>query len=123
MPRFVFALGIRNVGETVAGLLADHYPSPPALLDAGEEELASIRAEVADQITRAEKEALESPRPGAEDVERFVYSPEVDPTSDDFASHPQGTGESLSMVGLINRCLHDEMSRDPRVVVFGQDVT
>jgi DNA ligase (NAD+) len=42
LSRFVYALGIRNVGETVAGLLADHYPSLEALLEAGEDELAGI---------------------------------------------------------------------------------
>jgi len=42
LSRFVFALGIRNVGETVAGLLVDHYPSLAALLDAGEEDLAGV---------------------------------------------------------------------------------
>jgi DNA ligase (NAD+) len=42
LTRFIFALGIRNVGETVAGLLADHLGSVEALMDAGEEELAGI---------------------------------------------------------------------------------
>jgi DNA ligase (NAD+) len=42
LPRFIFSLGIRNVGETVAGILADHYRSVQALMNAGEEELAGI---------------------------------------------------------------------------------
>ncbi len=43
-PRFLFALGIRNVGETVAGILAEHYPAagPGGLFDASEDELAGI---------------------------------------------------------------------------------
>lgn len=34
LPRFVFALGIRQVGQATARLLARHYGSLPALLDA-----------------------------------------------------------------------------------------
>jgi len=86
------------------------------------DELASIRAEVLAEIEQGERDALDTPRPGPEDAERFVYSEAVDPTSDAFASEPEESGASDSMVGLINRCLHDEMARDPRIVVFGQDV-
>ncbi len=42
LPRFVYALGIRNVGETVAEVLAEHFDSIDALMDASEEELANI---------------------------------------------------------------------------------
>jgi 2-oxoisovalerate dehydrogenase E1 component len=46
----------------------------------------------------------------------------VDPCSAAFASEPLSQGTPKTMVDLLNACLNDEMTRDPRVVVFGQDV-
>jgi DNA ligase (NAD+) len=42
LPRLIYALGIRNVGETVAELLAEHVRTMDALLDADAEELSAI---------------------------------------------------------------------------------
>ncbi len=41
-PRVLFALGIRHVGERVAGLLADHFRNVDSLLAASEEEISDI---------------------------------------------------------------------------------
>jgi len=42
MSRFLYGLGIRNVGETVAEILADHFGDVNAIFDASEETLADI---------------------------------------------------------------------------------
>jgi len=54
LARFIYALGIRNVGEHVAGLLAMHYGSLEAAAAATEEELTEIHEigpEVAASVT------------------------------------------------------------------------
>jgi 2-oxoisovalerate dehydrogenase E1 component len=88
----------------------------------GEAELAKLREEVDREVGAAADEALIAPAPEPESATRHVYSETVDPTSAAFASEQQPQGEPKTMVDLLNACLNDEMSRDPRVVVFGQDV-
>jgi 2-oxoisovalerate dehydrogenase E1 component len=89
---------------------------------ATERDLALLREEVDREVGAATDEALAAPVPDPKSVTRHVYSPDVDPTSPAFASEPQPQGTPKTMVDLLNACLHDEMARDPRVVLFGQDV-
>jgi 2-oxoisovalerate dehydrogenase E1 component len=63
------------------------------------------------------------PQPESETATLYVYSPDIDPTSDEFATEPQyGEGDPMTMVDLLNACLKDEMERNPTVLVFGEDV-
>jgi 2-oxoisovalerate dehydrogenase E1 component len=91
---------------------------------AGEEELEAIRRDVDREIEEAAERALAAPWPEKtrEAAERFVYSPDVDPTSDAFATEARLEGEPRTMIDLINQTLLDEMEHDARVVVFGEDV-
>ncbi|UCE01763.1 MAG: dehydrogenase E1 component subunit alpha/beta [Candidatus Latescibacterota bacterium] len=86
------------------------------------EELESVRGEVDDELRDAVDRAVAAAKPEPEQALLHVYSPDVDPTSERFATAPHANGKSESMVGLINRCLHDEMARDTHIVVFGEDV-
>src|SRR5262245_62732952 len=54
----------------------------------------------------------------------YIYSPDVDPTSPEFDTEDQAqlSGREGTMVDLINRCMHEEMERNPRIVVLGEDV-
>ena len=89
-----------------------------------QEGLQVIKDEVDAAITAATDQALASPQPEPGTVMQFVYSPDVDPTSKDFDTEDSAelTGNAGTMVDLINRVLHTEMQRDPRIVVFGEDV-
>jgi 2-oxoisovalerate dehydrogenase E1 component len=91
---------------------------------ATEAELEALRAEVDEEIQLATDMALASPQPPPESALQFVYSADVDPTSEQFDTEddPQFSGAPTTMVDLLNSCLKDEMSRDPRIVVFGEDV-
>jgi len=91
---------------------------------ASEAEIERIRLAVEEEVDVATDTALASPQPTTDTIYNFVYSPDVDPTSDQFDTEddPQFVGEPTTMVDLINGCLKDEMARDPRIVVFGQDV-
>ncbi|GBC83550.1 2-oxoisovalerate dehydrogenase subunit beta [bacterium HR10] len=86
------------------------------------EHLAAIRADVDEEVARAADEALAAARPAPSTATLYVYSPTVDPTSSAFETEPHYSGEPKTMVDLLNACLHDEMARDPRIVVFGEDV-
>ncbi len=91
---------------------------------ASEADIERIRAAVLEEVDVATDTALAAPQPGTDTIYDYVYSPDVDPTSEQFDTEddPQFTGEPTTMVDLINGCLKDEMARDPRIVVFGQDV-
>ena len=89
---------------------------------ASEDELAAIRHDVDREVNDAADRAVQAPKPTADTVALFVYSPDVDPTSDAFATAAAPEGRSDTMVAAINRTLKDEMARDPRIIVFGEDV-
>jgi 2-oxoisovalerate dehydrogenase E1 component len=87
-------------------------------------ELDQIARDVAEEVQAATDVALASPQPGTDTVYHYVYSPDVDPASEQFDTEddPRFAGDPTTMVDLLNICLRDEMARDPRIVVFGEDV-
>jgi len=91
---------------------------------ASEAELDAVRSEVTEEVSVATDTALAAPQPAADTIYQFVYSPDVDPTSEQFDTEddPKFSGNPTTVVDLLNTCLKDEMRRDPRIVVFGQDV-
>jgi len=100
---------------------------PQFLVESGlatEAELQAIRESADAEILAATDDALAQPQPAPESVHFGLYSPDVDPTAEPFDTEddPQSAGSPTTMVDLLNSCLRDEMARDPRILVFGQDV-
>lgn len=89
------------------------------------ENLEALRKEVDEEVNKAADIAIETPQPAPESALRNVFSPDVDPTDRSLFDTEEGAelfGNPGTMVDLINRCMHEEMERDPRIVVFGEDV-
>ena len=89
-----------------------------------EETLDALGAEVSATIKDASARAVQESQPAPETALRHLFSEDVDPTSDDFDTEdsPAFRGGETTMVDLINVALREEMERDPRIIVFGQDV-
>ncbi|HEX6816411.1 MAG TPA: dehydrogenase E1 component subunit alpha/beta [Gemmatimonadaceae bacterium] len=89
-----------------------------------DKELEALKAEVDAEVLAATDDALAQPQPTADTVLYAVYSPDVDPTSEQFDTEddPKFMGEPTTMVDLLNACMKDEMHRDGKILVFGEDV-
>jgi 2-oxoisovalerate dehydrogenase E1 component len=89
-----------------------------------EKGINALEKSVDDEVQQASDRAVEGAPPSAEkrDILRNVYSEDLDPTSSAFASAPKFDGADKTMADLISACLRDEMRRDPRIVMFGEDV-
>jgi 2-oxoisovalerate dehydrogenase E1 component len=91
-----------------------------------EDELIALEHSLEHEVAEAAERALQAPLPLVAEITRHVYSEDLDPTNTAFAAERKESdapdAKSRTMADLINACLHDEMRRDPRIVVFGEDV-
>ncbi|MEQ8329461.1 MAG: dehydrogenase E1 component subunit alpha/beta [Longimicrobiales bacterium] len=98
------------------------------LVEAGiatDDELDALEADCEAEVSRAADEALGYPQPDGSTYMDHLFAVEGDPTSPEFDTEDRPEYEDdrmLTMVDLLNRCMRDEMERDPRIFVFGQDV-
>jgi 2-oxoisovalerate dehydrogenase E1 component len=86
-----------------------------------DEEVASLRAELRAQVDRAAEEADGHPQPDESTVMAHIYS--NDPA---LLGEPQSpryiSGQEVTMIDAINHGLREEMERNPKIVMWGEDV-
>ncbi len=85
-------------------------------------EIQRILQSVEVEIQEATDRVLKAAPPAPETALMHLYSERVDPASSGFETEPRFEGEPRTMVDEINLTLHEEMRRNPDMVVFGQDV-
>jgi 2-oxoisovalerate dehydrogenase E1 component len=99
-----------------------------------EKGINKIEKDVEEQMQIDTDRALAAAVPQPETIYNYVYSPDLDPTSTSFETQPAVAASEVAadgkrsaaayktMADLINTTLRDEMRRDERVIVFGEDV-
>ncbi len=89
-----------------------------------EQGINEVERKVDEEIQRATDRALAAVLAQPESILKHVYSEDLKPTDKVFEAEPQPTADDTerTMLDLINLCMKDEMRRDERVVVFGEDV-
>ncbi len=118
----------RSAAELEADNLRDPLPKfqmrllREGILDA--EAITRLEKEVDEEVRLAAERALRSPLPEVSSIHKHVYSEDLDPTSPEIETKPalSADTQTRTMADLINCCLSDELRRDPRIVIFGEDV-
>jgi 2-oxoisovalerate dehydrogenase E1 component len=95
-----------------------------------EKGINELEKKVDEELQIAVDQALAALPPAPETITQFVYSPDLDPTSAAFDTQAQAAPDvaeskkpaAKTMADLINVTLRDEMKRDQRIVIFGEDV-
>jgi 2-oxoisovalerate dehydrogenase E1 component len=85
-----------------------------------DDQVAKIRAEIQAEIDKAAEDADAQPQPTTGHITKFVYSDDAPM----FAEMDPGyvSTDTISMIEGINRGLREEMERNPKIVMWGEDI-
>lgn len=92
--------------------------------DLSAEGLEQLKAEIQMEIDLAWEAAEAAPAPASGSYYEHLYSEDVDPTSTAFDTEASVTETSgaKTLIDAVNQVMKQEMARDPRILVFGEDV-
>lgn len=83
--------------------------------------LKELQQEVLERIDKAAEAAEDAPQQDAENLLKYVYSPNVVIPKEGFVE-PEHKGEKIVMVDAINHAMAEEMERNPQMLIYGEDV-
>ena len=88
------------------------------------EESEALRAEIKAEVDRAAEEADTYPFPKGDDLMAHIYaSPEECPAIHSPPREPRYvSGDEITLVNAINQGLKEELQRNPKIVMWGEDI-
>jgi len=87
-----------------------------------QKEIESLETQVDREVREAADQALAAEPPEVSSILHNIYSPDIDPTSLIFEAQAEPHGAPKTMVEMVAATLFDEMGRDERITIFGEDV-
>src|SRR6266403_37682 len=87
-----------------------------------QKQIENLETEIDNEVRDAADQALAAEEPSIDSIRVNVYSPDVDPKSAAFEAQPRLSGAPKTMVEMVAATLADEMARDERITIFGEDV-
>ncbi|MBI4548817.1 MAG: dehydrogenase E1 component subunit alpha/beta [Ignavibacteriae bacterium] len=83
--------------------------------------LKQLQQEVLERIDKAAETAEAEPQQDPENLLKYVHSPNVVIPKEGFVE-PEHKGEKIVMVDAINHAMAEEMERNPKMLIYGEDV-
>jgi len=84
-------------------------------------EFADIKSEIAEEIDKAAEETMHAKDPDPAGAHRYVYDESGFKESLDY-ERSVPSGAKIVMVDAINHALHEEMERNKKMFIFGEDI-
>jgi DNA ligase (NAD+) len=119
VARFIYALGIRHVGEHVARLLVRKYGKISALRAATEEELKVLEG-IGEQISKSLRAFFDNPE-NQRNIERMIEEAGVRFATDEMAADEPLAGQTIVLTGALESMTRAEVKA--RIEALGGNVS
>jgi 2-oxoisovalerate dehydrogenase E1 component len=80
-----------------------------------------LKKEVLSEVMKAADEVLSESDPDAATVSDFLFCPEEEQTKIEYNIN-SASGAPVVMVDAINHALHEEMEKNPNMIIYGEDI-
>jgi 2-oxoisovalerate dehydrogenase E1 component len=86
-----------------------------------EQNIQSIKEEIFQLVLEASDRVYVEPDPSADTVELYMYCPPEEQNKIEYEKLSY-TGDPVVMVDAINHALHEEMEKNPKMIIYGEDI-
>ena len=84
-------------------------------------EISDMRKELVDMVSHTAEEVIKEPVPDPVNIEKYLFCPPEEQTKIDYESSTP-SGNPVVMVDAINHALHEEMEKNPNMIIYGEDI-